>query len=116
MLANHWLKPRIFSGQGTEQAKAMQHAVATVDRVERGASTTTVCYSIASFNELPAADRSFYETTEAARTAGHGPRCVATHNPAVAALTPGSKLDVYFTLENGGKIAITRVAAGGREL
>jgi hypothetical protein len=116
MLANHWLKPRVFPGQGAAQPKAVQHAAATVERVEQSADGTRVCFSIRSFDELPAADRSFYQTTEEARAAGHGPRCVTTHNSAAAGLTQGAKLDVFFTLANGGKIAIVRIAAGRSEL
>jgi len=98
------------------QAKAIQHAEARVDRVEGSAGNLTICFSIASFNELPAGDRAFYETTEAARKAGHGSRCVTSLNPAAAALVPGAKLDVYFTLANGGKIVIQRIATGASDL
>jgi|GEM_PF-1813915 len=116
MVANPWLKPLIFPAQTVQHAQAIQHAEARVDRVEGSAGNLTVCFSIASFNELPAGDRAFYETTEAARKAGHGSRCVTTRNPAAAALTQGAKLDVYFTLANGGKIVIQRIAAGANEL
>ena len=115
-LANHWLKPLIFPAEMVQQTQAIKHAAALIEHIEHGTNSTTVCYSIASFNELPASDRSFYETTEAARTAGHGPRCITTHNAAAATLTPGAKLDVFFTLANGGKIVIARIAAGNNPL
>lgn len=116
LLANHWLKPRIFSPQSEQQASTLYHATATVERAERNADGIRVCYSVSSFTDLPAADRSFYQTTEAARAAGHGPRCLTTQSAAAEGVQPGSSLDMYFTLLNGGKIAIVRVAAAGNNL
>lgn len=114
VLANHWLKPRVFPSHGPAEPQRTYHALATVTRVEHAAAATTVCFAIDSFAELPAADRRFYETTEAARSAGHGPRCVSAQG--VGNLAQGAKLDLFFTLANGGKIAMARIAAGSRDL
>jgi hypothetical protein len=118
VMANHWLEQRYAQDRAAAlRHKSTQHAAATVVRVERGADAMKVCFAMDSFAELPAGDQSFYETTERARAAGHGPRCVSAHNAAAAeAVQPQEKIDVFFTLENGGKIAVTRVEAKGREL
>ena len=116
--ANHWLERHFETGRAADLGhKSMQHAVGTVERVERNADATLVCYNIDSFAELPAGDRSFYETTEQLRIAGQGPRCISAHNAALAgALKPRQKIDVLFTLENGGRISVARVEAGGQQI
>ncbi|MDR3792975.1 MAG: hypothetical protein P4L03_06305 [Terracidiphilus sp.] len=118
VLANHWLEQRYAQDRTAALGhKSAQHTAATVVRVERGADAVKVCFAIDSFAELPAEDQSFYETTERARAAGHGPRCVSAHNAALAdAVKAQEKIDVYFTLENGGKISVVRVEAKGQEL
>ena len=117
VLANHWLERRLAADGGVAlRHKALQHAAATVTGVEPGTEDVKVCFAIDSFAELPAEDRSFYETTERARAAGHGPRCVPVHGETGRSMSAGAKLDVFFTLENGGKIAVAHVEAKGQRL
>ena len=115
-VANRWLKPHVFGNAQLDQPAARHHATATVERVESAHEATVLCYTLNSLEDLPAADRGFYETTEAAHTAGHGPRCSSTREAAARSLRKGAQLDVEFTLGNGGKIAITRVSATGQTL
>jgi hypothetical protein len=99
------------------QRKSGQSApgtVLSVSRLPADAATTPgpekmrVCFSIDSFAGIAAKDRSFYESTERARQAAHGPRCeVLPAQQPLEALHPGDRIEVDFTLENGGGIAVS---------
>lgn len=115
-IANRWLKPHVFGNLQLSQPAARHHATARIERVESTREATVLCYTLNTLEDLPAADRSFYETTEAAHTAGHGPRCMTTRAAAARSLSKDTLLDVEFTLGNGGKIAITRVSTAGQAL
>ena len=76
-----------------------------------------LCFTIDSFASLPDADRSFYETSEGARLAGKGPKCMSGRIPDdYRAPAVGEKIQVFFTLENGGLIAPARMEWNGREI
>jgi len=75
-----------------------------------------VCFSIDSFEGIPAGDRSYYETHERARQAADGPLCLNQPAPTTAAPRPGDRLELSFTLENGGVIAPYKLTFEGQTL
>ena len=101
--------------------KTIESAPATLATVSvdpaGGPRQARLCFTIDSFANLPDSDRPFYENSERTRLAVKGPLCmsgrVPDDNRAPAA---GEKVQVYFTLENGGLIAPTRMEWNGREI
>lgn len=95
------------------------HAPATVTSVAQlpGAPDASspqmrVCFTIDSFAAIDRRDRSFYETMERDRLAAHGPRCqIVPARLSPASLRPGDHLDVIFTLQDGGRIAVKELTA-----
>jgi hypothetical protein len=76
-----------------------------------------LCFSIDSFNDLPASERDFFEIHERAYVAAHGPRCrESSAVETIHTLRPGSVLNVLFTQENGAEIAIQQLAVNGKNL
>jgi len=108
------------------QHKSAQHAPGTVLSIKRipgevdsdgPSKQKRVCFSSDSFAEVSNEDRSEYEPVERARQAADGPRCLDLNTDSSAVpLKPGDHLDVYFMLENEGKIDLVRVSAHGRDL
>jgi len=103
------------------QHKSMQYAPVTVVSVAAAPIDPTlpqsrmrVCFSIDSFDGIAAGDRSYYETHERARQAANGPLCLDEPTPTTAAPLPGDRLELSFTLENGGVVAPYRLTASGQ--
>jgi hypothetical protein len=122
-----WIDYRFREGMAVAvQHKSMQYAPGTLLSISRLPSTlespkepqrVRVCFSIDSFDGIAPEDRSFYEATERTRLATDGPRCKVYHaNQVIDALKPGDHLEVDFTLENGGIIAVYRLVVHGQDL
>ena len=102
--------------------KSGQHAPGTVLTVSRIQSKeklvpVRICFSIDSFSEVAIEDRDVYERAERTRQKTEGPRCVTSYaHPFADSLKPGDHLDISFTLENGGYIAVSGLSANGHDL
>jgi hypothetical protein len=69
-----------------------------------------VCFTLDSLAAIGSGDRSFYETAERDRQAAHGPRClVEPARQLPDSLNPGDRLEVIFTLEDGGRIEVEKL-------
>lgn len=76
-----------------------------------------VCYTISSFAAIPNAQRAAYESAERARLAVQGPRCRDTSiDQSAVHIKVGDPVDINFTLENAGQIAVVSVYTQGLEL
>jgi hypothetical protein len=102
--------------------KSGQHAPGTVLTVSKTElkeklPSVRICFTIDSFSEVAIEDRSDYERAERARQKAEGPRCEKSYAiPFADSLKPGDHLDVSFTLENGNRVAVSRLSANGQEL
>jgi hypothetical protein len=101
----------------------LQHAPVTVASVATLPANSglpsgglRVCFSIDSFEGIPAGDRSYYETHERARQAAKGPLCLNVQSPTSEAPRSGDHFTLTFTLEDGGIIKPYELTAGGQTL
>jgi hypothetical protein len=108
------------------QAKVLLRAPGTIVRVKQkphGEQSydlfpgPEVCFIINSFSAIPDAVRPSYASAERARLAVNGPRCRDTSiDQSAVHIKVGDPVDVYYTLENSGQIAIVSVYTQGLEL
>jgi hypothetical protein len=125
--AAHWASHRFGGGMSASSGhEAVLHAPGTVvsvtaissgkDGVE-SATRARVCFSIDSFSEIDEERRELYEIHEHARAAADGPLCRTAIVPAETP-TPeaGDRLDVYFTLQEGGGIEPVKLIRKGVEI
>jgi hypothetical protein len=75
-----------------------------------------VCFSIDSFEGIPAGDRSYYETHERARQAAKGWLCLNVQSPASAVPHPGDRLTLTFMRGDGGGIVPYKLTFEGQTL
>jgi hypothetical protein len=75
-----------------------------------------VCFSVDSFEGIPAGDRSYYETHERARQAGKGPLCLNVQPPISAVPRPGDRLTLTFMRGEGGSIVPCKLTFDGQTL
>ena len=118
----HIVNQHLFAGK-TEaiEHKSMQSAQATLVAVTVESSgwprRARLCFTVDSFASLPEGDRSFYEASERARLAAKGPLCM---NGRLAddlrAPQAGDRAEIFFTIENGGLIAPSRMEWNGRAI
>lgn len=119
----HIVNQRLFAGKMEAiEHKSMQNAPATlvtvaVDPSSGGPQRARLCFTVDSFASLPEGDRSFYEASERARLAAKGPLCM---NGRLAddlrAPQAGDRAEIFFTIENGGLIAPSRMEWNGRAI
>jgi len=109
------------SAAGDSGKKAVLHATGTIVSVEERPHDEQsvdllpgprVCFTIDSFDEVAAKDRTEYESAERARGAAHGPRCHDTAvDPSAVHFKAGDRLDVFFTVENAIEISVVKISA-----
>lgn len=123
LLVYRWADGRFRADMAVaNRHKSGQHAPGTVLTVSRIQSKeklvpVRICFSIDSFSEVAIEDRDVYERAERTRQKTEGPRCETSYaHPFTDSLKPGDHLDISFTLENGGHIAVSGLSANGHDL